>query len=167
MHCALQNYYKIFDNEAAELLKNINIYHPYGSVGLLPKNRQSAGMPFGEEPNSKQLLDLANGIKTFTEGTDPESSEILEIRKYMGAANKLIFLGFAFHKLNMQLISPENIKSKKDVTKCLATTYEISDSDKEEIGEQISKLYDGKITVKMTNSKCCAFFTEFWRNLTF
>lgn len=171
IYYALQNYYKIPGNEAAELVKNINIYHPYGNVGSLPWINHNGGMEFGAEPEAIQLLKLAQKIKTFTEGTDPASSEILEIKRHMGSANRLVFMGFAFHKLNMQLISPDNPKnrgkSKSNMLKCFATTYEISDSDKEVIEEQIGALYSGRIKVRMANLLCGAFFTEFWRSLAF
>ncbi len=36
LYYALQIYYKLPGPEAAGLVKNINIYHPYGSVGTLP-----------------------------------------------------------------------------------------------------------------------------------
>jgi len=165
---ALQNYYKLSEAEAAEQVKNINIYHPYGDVGTLPWINQNGAMGFGAEPNSQKLLDLSQKIKTFTEGTDPKSSEILEIRKHMGVADRVVFLGFAFHKLNMQLITPEYVDdSNNSKVKCFATTYGISNSDKEVIDEQIKKLYRDEIGVSMANLLCGEFFTEYWRSLSF
>ncbi len=168
LYFALQNYYKISGEEAAELVKTINIYHPYGEVGSLPWIDRNEAMEFGAVPNSKQLLDLSHKIKTFTEGIDPESSDILEIRRHTASANKLVFMGFAFHKLNMQLISPDKLKNLERLNvKCFATTYGISDSDKEVIDEQISGLYGKKIIVRMANLACSDFFKEFWISLAF
>lgn len=168
LYFALQNYYKISGEESARLVKTINIYHPYGDVGSLPWIDHNEAIGFGDIPPCKQLLDLAHKIKTFTEGTDPESSEILEIRKHIASANKLVFMGFAFHKLNIQLISPEKLKNVESLNvKCFATTYEFSDSDKEVIEEQIWGLYGKEIKVRMVNKKCHDFFTEFWRSLAF
>jgi hypothetical protein len=167
IYYALQNYYRISGTEAAEIVKNINIYHPYGNVGTLPWMDQNGAMEFGVEPNANQLLDLSQKIKTFTEGTDPEASKILEIRKRMGVAQRLVFLGFAFHKLNMQLITPELLLSPTKETQCFATTSGISDSDKEVIDEQIKELYRGNIKVNMTNMYCGNIFAEYWRSLSF
>jgi hypothetical protein len=164
---ALQNYYRISGVEAAELVKNINIYHPYGDVGTLPWVDQNGAMEFGVEPNANQLLELSKKIKTFTEGTDPKASKISEIRKHMGIANRVVFLGFAFHKLNMQLITPEFPLSPIKEAKCFATTSGISDSDKEVIDEQINELYRGRIKVNMANMYCGDFFAEYWRSLSF
>ncbi|MDD5491333.1 MAG: hypothetical protein PHV60_01465 [bacterium] len=168
---ALQNYYRIKAEEAAERIKNIKIYHPYGSVGSLPWMGTNGAMEYGAQPNPKQLLELYEKIKTYTEGTDPESSEIKEIKKSMCFANKLVFLGFAFHKLNMELISSRLLK-KKDVIStidCFATTYKISDSDKNIIKKQIVELYDKNrnIIINMADLKCTDFFKEFWRSLAF
>ena len=168
IYCSLQNYYRISGDEAGELIKSINIYHPYGIVGSLPWVNNSGPMEFGAELNSAQLLELAHKIKTFAEGTDPDSSDILKIRRHMSLANRLVFLGFAFHKLNMQLILPERSEAVRNIeVKCFATTKDISDSDKEVIEEQIDDLYPGRIRVKMTNRSCSEFFTEFWRSLAF
>lgn len=164
---ALQNYYKLTEEESAELIKNINIYHPYGDVGTLPWVDRNEAVEFGAELNSVQLLKLSHKIKTFTEGTNPESSEILEIRKHMGRANRVVFLGFAFHKLNMQLISPNHDDAGNSVVKCFATTFGISKSDEEVIDEQLQKLYDVLVKVNMANLPCGGFFTEYWRSLSF
>lgn len=165
---ALQNYYRISQDEAAALVKCINIYHPYGCVGSLPWNGHDDSMEFGAAPSATKLLQLVQKIKTFTEGTDPKSSEISAIKQKMSLAHRLIFLGFAFHKLNMQLLEPENHKNI-DTTqwKFYATTYGISESDKEVISEQISVLYKVKMNTKMANLTCKDFFTEFWRSLAF
>lgn len=165
---ALQNYYRLTEGEVIELVKNINIYHPYGVVGTLPWVDQNGAMEFGAEPRSTQLLELSKKIKTFTEGTDPGSSEILEIRKHMRIADRVVFLGFAFHKLNMQLITPEQVDGtiNSDI-RCFATTLEISSSDKEVIEAQIKELYSGGIIVNMANLTCADFFKEYWRSLSF
>ncbi|MDQ1353012.1 MAG: hypothetical protein QG657_3318, partial [Acidobacteriota bacterium] len=105
IYYALQDYYRISEREAAELVKAINIYHPYGNVGTLPWQKRHLGsnknmvMEFGKEPNPVQLSELSKNIKTFTEGTNPQSSEISEIRRHMSIANRVVFLGFAFHPM--------------------------------------------------------------------
>lgn len=168
LYHALQNYYRVSDSEAAELIKLLSIYHPYGSVGLLPWYGQGGAMEFGAEPNANQLLELTNKIKTFTEGTDPGSSDILAIKEHVCQADKLVFIGFAFHKLNMQLISPDNCERiDKKEPKCYATTFGISESDKKVISEQICHLYNTNVGVNMANLACSAFFSEFWRSLAF
>jgi hypothetical protein len=86
----------------------------------------------------------------------------------MGVAERVVFLGFTFHKLSMQLITPEHIDdTKSSEVKCFATTYGISNSDKEVIDERIKELYRNEIRVNMANLCCGEFFTEYWRSLSF
>jgi len=126
---ALIEEYDISFDKALELIQKINIYHPYGKVGdiLYPHNQfieliltnidgenfhvsslQSIeGTMFGEdEPTPEKLSRIANNIKTFTESTDDETSQA--IKKDILLAGRLIFLGFAFHELNMKIINIES-----------------------------------------------------------
>jgi len=168
LYNALINYYKIPDEELVELIKNIRIYHPYGIAGTLPWLDKNGAMAFGVEPKPAQLLELSQKIKTFTEGTDPESSEILEIRNHMQLADRVVFLGFAFHKLNMQLIAPPQVdRTSNSMIKCFATTNGISNSDTEVIKDQIQELYNRPIQIQTANLVCAAFFSEYWRSLAF
>jgi len=161
---ALQNYYKLTKEKAIELLKSIKMYHPYGDVGTMI----GRSIKFGGEPTAEQLLELSQKINTFAEGTDPESSEILKIREHMGKAKKLVFLGFAFHKLNMQLITPGNEFDKSDpMVKCFATTHGISANDQDIIKKQIKEMFQFDINVYLRDIKCFEFFNEFRRSLSF
>jgi hypothetical protein len=170
---ALQEYYNISADESAELVKNINIYHPYGKVGNLPWENSDRKIAFGAEPNHQQLLELSQKIKTFTEGTDPAESEIIAIRNHMSLANKVVFLGFAFHKLNMALITPTSFDHTNSTLKCFATAYGVSDSDKAVIEGQIKGLYQSnasyqnEIKVNMANLTCGKFFADYSRSLSF
>jgi len=167
MFNALKNYYRISETETTEIMKCINIYHPYGSVGSLPCFSNIDSMKFGAEPNAQQLLTLAEEIKTFTEGTDPNSSDILEIRRHMGVAQRLVFMGFAFHELNMKLIVPKYEDGNRTRPKCYATTYLISKSDQVVVRSRINGLYGSVIDTKMEDLTCADFLKEFWRSLAF
>jgi hypothetical protein len=168
IYFALQNYYKVSAEVAANLVTRIRIIHPYGSVGTLPWIERNNSVQFGLDPHPEQLLQIASQIKTFTEGTDPDSSEIIEIRNVMAETDRLVFVGFAYHKLNMQLISPEQDSGEnKSKINCYATTLGISASDKEFITEQIKSIYQRDIKIKMSDSTCGNFFNEYWRSLSF
>lgn len=164
---ALQNYYKINQSEAAEIVKHMSIYHPYGHVGHLPWVQAKDFMGFGELPSGQSLLALVNQIKTFAEGTDPESSEILEIKQHMAKVSHLIFLGFAFHKLNMKLLAPAANVKGFNIVRCFATTYQLSESNKEAISQKIRSLYSAEVGVRMADLQCNAFFNEYKNSLEF
>ena len=164
---ALQNYYKINETEAAELVKCINFYHPYGQVGYLPWQQHQSSVGFGETPNAQKLLLLSNQIKTFAEGTDTNTSEITEIKEHMAKVSHLIFLGFAFHKLNMKLLTPTPNLKGFNVVRCFATAYHLSESNKEAITEKIRGLYSSEVGIKMANLQCYEFFNEYKNSLEF
>lgn len=170
---ALQVYYQITKDESAEIIKNINIYHPYGSVGFLGWQKKYLTIGFGDIPTPDLLIDCAKRIKTFTESTDPSESEIIAIRDHMANANKLVFLGFAFHKLNMRLISP-NVDESKSIPHVFATAYGVSKSDQDVINGQIKVMYRKNLTatspelhIGMADCDCNSFFSEYWRSLSF
>ncbi len=168
MFHAFINYYRVSEQESSELVSLINIFHPYGKVGHLPWQNRDGATDFGEDPNTQKLLTLAESIKTFTEGNNPESSDLVAIRDKISNTNRLVFMGFAFHKLNMGLLKPPIIsRSGLSGIKCFATTLGISQSDKEVIGDQISELYESVIESNMANVTCKDLFTEFWRSLSF
>ena len=103
---ALKRYYNLDISEAAELIGSIEIYHPYGLVAPLPWASTTGSIEFGGQPKPAQLFSLINRIKTFTEETSSDSNEIINIRNLLiNQNNNLIFLGFAFHKLNLDLLT--------------------------------------------------------------
>lgn len=115
----LRSYYDIDEAEAADVVKGIEIYHPYGSVGSLPYLDGEHPIQFGEMPHARTLPILASQIRTFTEGTNEKSSDIVAIRRHMQTALRLVFLGFAFHSRNMDLLQPkQHLKDRKVFATC-------------------------------------------------
>jgi len=166
---ALQNYYKISESRAAELLNSVQFFHPYGSVGALPWQGQSNVIPFGGDVHHDALLDNARQIKTFTEGTDPESSEICEIRNCIDSSDCLVFLGFAFHKLNMQLLRPSNPTfDAKETKRNFATALGLSEFDCNSISLEICSMRAcmSEQTVLRNDLTCNAIFSEFTRGIS-
>jgi len=168
LYYSLKNVYRLSDEHATNIVNNINIYHPYGVVGNLPWQSNQDSIAFGGEPNQNLVIKLANKIKTFTEGTNPESSEISEIRSSMLNAEIVLFLGFAFHRLNMQLITPDHSTGKvARSTSYYATAIGISDSDIDAVKEDIKALSkSGNVSINVRNDKkCCDIFHEYKRSL--
>jgi len=167
LYNSLQNYYGIQPEEASKLINEIEIYHPYGVVGSLPwQGGQS--IKFGEKPDPQQLLELASQIKTFTEGTDPNSSDILAIRKNVAEADNIIFLGFAFHKLNMILMSPDTkLLDLSGPTTYFGTAQGISDSDCKIIKAELTHFKGNYKEININNKlNCASLFKEYWRSLS-
>jgi hemerythrin superfamily protein len=136
LYHALKTYYPITDQESADLINGMEIYHPYGTVGNLPWQSGKSGKEFGSDINPKNLIDSAASIKTFTEGTDPESPEIGGIQTAILKTQMVVFLGFGYIDLNLDLLAPKSIKSRERKhihASLLGTAYDISDSNRDAI----------------------------------
>ncbi len=89
LYHSIRNYYGLSDDRAAYLVSVIKIFHPYGTVGTLPWSLHQHQVwplhqhpvPFRDEPAALDLVRLAGQIKTFTEGTDPEASDVKTVSR--------------------------------------------------------------------------------------
>jgi hypothetical protein len=128
---ALLTYYSLTELQAESIASKVSILHPYGSVGRMRFETGGSGIDYGEQPVSDDLLKSAEGIKTFTESTDPAAEEIKTLRESIANAKTLVFLGFGFHPMNLELLygqtTPERNSRNCDV---LGTAKGISDSNK-------------------------------------
>jgi hypothetical protein len=169
----LKSYYSLTLDEAQAAVRKLKIYHPYGKVGDLPwivNNTNS--LDFAELQATNQLIYAFKGIKTFTEQIE-EGDELKAIRQEIADSETLIFLGFAFHEMNMQLLTP----SVKPITKrVFATTKGISNGDLEVVNQQIRKLLQRRLTGPEMGTgfrfyhgnslTCTELFDEFWRSIS-
>lgn len=166
---SLQTYYGIDPDRAAALVRGIEIYHPYGTVGKLPWYERKYAVDFGAELRPNQLVDLASQIRTFTEGTDPNSSDVVAIQKGMGESRIILFLGFAFHRLNLQLLRPpkKSLRNPHEV-RYFGTAKGISGSDCNIITSQLVELGStSPENIALRNDLTCSqLFREYWRSLS-
>lgn len=108
--------------EAAKLVSSIPIKHVFGTMGHLP-GLPTAGEPqtiFGEV-NASSIWRAARGIKTFTE--EIGSDHMFEIRRLVSDADRIVFLGFHFHRPNMDILFEGGWPRDRQV---YATTYKMS-----------------------------------------
>ena len=174
LYHSIQNYYGLSDDDAASLVNAIEIFHPYGTVGSLPWTDGDAPTRFGAEPDANKLAALAGQIKTFTEGTNPDASDVEAIRDHVAEAATLVFLGFSFHPQNMDLLRRRGDNSGMQNRNCYGTAHGISRADRSVIGRDIKRvcsvsLYTAPspITIQLEDLTCAEFFEYFWRSLSF
>src|SRR5579872_3061022 len=86
--------------------RNLNIIHPYGKVGNLPWQSRENAVRFGGEPMEDSLATISQNIRTYNEQIET-NGELLQVRKQISKAGRIIFLGFHFHKQNMHLLTAE------------------------------------------------------------
>jgi hypothetical protein len=168
LYHGLQNYYGIDGDRAKDLLRHLSVFHPYGSVGELQWQRNDIGVEYGGSPSAAKLLSLAGGIKTFTEGTDPNSSEIQSIRQHLQSATTVLFLGFAYHGMNLKLLKPESPHSLPADVRYFGTAFGMSDSDCALVREDLAALASANPAriVLRKDLKCGPFLREYWRSLS-
>ena len=139
-------------------------------VGSIPWLQSNNLVPFGHDPHPQQLLNLTNQIKTFTEGMDESPSDVKAIRSHVAQAERMVFLGFAFHPLNLELLLPESDVSSriKPHRRLYATAFGISEGNKNVILEELARktsLSNGPISIR-TDLKCGGLIREYFRSLS-
>lgn len=169
LHSALQNYYGMTSEAAANALTSLAIHHPYGAVGTLPWAGTGQGIEFGETVHARQLVALMSQLRTFTEGTQTDTSDVGAIRSTMLNAERVAFLGFAFHRLNLELLLGDSNASKSmRANHVYATALGLSNSDAGLIAQDLAKVGGheiGDIQIR-TDLSCSQLFQEYWRSLS-
>lgn len=166
---ALQTHYRMGADQADAIVNGISIVHPYGQVGYLPgmTNHGSPPTAFGAKPAASELLDISKSLKTFTEGVDPTSDSLARIRSIIQTAERIVFLGFAFHPINMKLLNPGAAKS--NASSAYATGKGLSVPD----ARLIKELLKSTIAPHLKNldiaigKSCLELFFEYGRSLSF
>lgn len=166
----LKGYYGIPMADAEQLVKNIEIYHPYGTVGDLPGwSLGRREVPFGSEVDAETLVDVAGKLKTFTERV-AEDESLSKMRTLVATADRLVFLGFAYWRMNLDLIMPIGNTSRERESNriCFGTILQMSESNEGQVRTElgIRRKLDPK-SVTLSNTPCSAFIDEHSRSLSF
>ncbi len=90
-------------SRAREIVAQATVLHPYGSLGPLDSKAD-----YGQELDQIDIGSVSDGIRTFSE--EIGSQEHADIRALVGQAERLVFLGCAYHRQNLDLIRPTTNK---------------------------------------------------------
>jgi hypothetical protein len=153
---------------AYSVVNKLTVHHPYGSIGPLQWQNEHHWAPFGVEVEHPDvLLRMADGIRTFTEEVaDP--ARLSELRKLVADARNVVFLGFAFHPQNLELLKPTSIVEPKRI---YGTVMGVSDPDRHVIEETLRIMF-GKPkklrvqTIDLHTGTCASLFDTYSRTLT-
>ncbi len=119
--------------EAAETTRSIKILRPYGSLGEL-RSLYPSGIPFGHIGGGLQAQ--AQNIKTYTEQNhDPEL--IASAKTALAEAKTVMFLGFGFHKQNLDILQLPGSTNFKTI---FATAKDIDKENHDAISERLLRL---------------------------
>jgi hypothetical protein len=168
LHHAIRHSYTADHEQAASVLKNLEIIHPYGSVGHLEWQEQTGATQFGMRVTGQGLLSIAKQIMTFSESLESKTSEVETIRERVREAKKVVFLGFGFHPLNMDLLRPRARPSQSSPAPFVfCTGAGCSPNDviplRHEIGSLFGRSYEA---VELEFGKTCfQLYGDHWRRL--
>jgi hypothetical protein len=97
---AVKGRYGESDEQCATVVAKIRIVHVHGTLGPLPW-QESGGRPYGPPHGFGPLMDAARRIKIVYEGADSDP-EFEQARALIREAKRIYFLGFGFHKDNVE-----------------------------------------------------------------
>lgn len=139
---AIMQYYNVDAKTSASMLSHLRVYHPYGTVGSLPYRGAESQTHFGATLEPNHIIQLSANINTFTEGSSKPEAELFEMRGALSQAQQIIFLGFAFHDINMNLLCEPKSEIKKDfIPRIFATAVGHSPSNTEEIISMLTRRF--------------------------
>ncbi len=132
----LATYFVIPAADAQAITSTLQIYHPYGRIGELPWQRSDAnGLDFGADASGEVLIEAAQQLRTFTERAS-DFNMINEMKSHLTIADKIIYLGFSFGPMNMELMRPSGKSAARTV---LATCLGVSEPNRRRIDSLILK----------------------------
>ena len=163
---SLANYYGLGLEQIRELMPKLTIHRPYGIAGKLPW--QEGNLPAVEFGGGQVIgtAQAASQIRTFTEQVE-EGEDLRRIRAAVQDAERIVFLGFAFHRQNLDLLAARAMPSAE----VLATAYEVSKSDQAVIEQEVATAFEledstTERNIELADATCAALFKDYWRTLT-
>ncbi len=134
---ALQQWYGIPSEEAADLVSELKIYHPYGTVGELKTSINSKGFAFGEELEERGLVIAAKNIQTYSTEQIENPKLFSDVKRAIAEAKTIVFLGFAYGEENIKILRPEE---PGKVERMFGTTYEMPKHKAGQVKNRMGKL---------------------------
>jgi hypothetical protein len=158
---ALQKLYGIGTQEAEDIVAALSIDHPYAVI--------DPTVEFGSA--QADYAKLAGGIKTYTEQIG-DADVLRTLSNKIPDAEHVVFLGFAYHDQNMNLLTPP--KPIPDLRRIFGTAFGMSDSDIDVVGHQIDEWFERRdkrayrsTMIRLENKlKCADLFDHYAKSLT-
>lgn len=166
LYYALRTYFDLTPEIAQQLVLGANIHHPYGLVGKIHASPTPEYFlsEFGQATNANSLLQIADELKTFTEGTDEKASEIDVIRRAINDADQIVFLGFAYHDLNLELLNPSNPSRRRIATTIYGTALDISGPNQVVIENKLTAIGGPDIT--LVDCTCSKLLSDYQQRIS-
>ena len=159
-HAIAQNYHTSI-HEARELVKQLVIYRPYGSVGAY-FGAAADVVEFGNTTQNIKLDKIIATLRTYTEQIE-DSKSLNAIREAIFEASVLVFLGNAFHPTNMKLLTVQ--KNDQVHKRFYFTRKGISDNDLNVVRATLSAISPGLTPTFHQANECRDLFSDYRMSL--
>ncbi|MEH2700251.1 hypothetical protein GFL93_09250 [Rhizobium leguminosarum bv. viciae] len=133
----LENYFRISADHAQNLTRKLKVFHPYGQVGRLPWQGGGISVAYGAELSSRTLPQIAGQIRTFTERVDDDAM-LEEMRGYLALAEQVIYLGFSYGQMNMELLT---IPACSVYKRLFGTTFRMSPANVQAVQARVEQSF--------------------------
>ncbi|MBX4966154.1 hypothetical protein HJA93_01360 [Rhizobium binae] len=161
MH-ALANYFRIDHQEAQTLVHQLRIEHPYGQVGRLPWQKPRGSIAFGKEFQAQELPEIATQIRTFTERI--EDGDMLDrTRRLISEAEVVVYLGFSYGDMNMELLSVEQAGERSIYGTSLGISAPNKKVTERDIINSMGPDRDAVKSVELADMTCADFLRAYWK----
>jgi hypothetical protein len=105
---SLLNWHGRSGDDCIEKFTKLPIIHVYGQLGTIPYPQRGCRQyrPLGEDERKEleAVFDAAHGLTLLHE----KASDLVEARKLLEVAERICFLGFSYHRLNLARLKLEN-----------------------------------------------------------
>lgn len=134
----LMTTYGIDEQAASSLVRKLEMFRPYGSVGSFWQEDDNfiefGGLCAENNESAKRLAELSFEIKTYNE--KEEDIELYSlIKTAVNQASTLVFLGFGFHEQNMEVLRPKGLKGLDHIKNIYASMMGVSPNDRSRLKE--------------------------------
>jgi hypothetical protein len=154
---ALQNRYGKTEKECSEKLNSIPIIHIHGKLGELPW-QSSEFVQYGGEGTTPSSISIARkNIRIIHEEIEADN-QLKKAHALMNQANRIFFLGFGYHRLNVSRLQPGFASSSYG--KVHGTAFRLEEREK----HFISTLFRGAARISLADSHTDTL--KFLRNST-
>lgn len=141
------------DPVIVEAIQSLEVLHPYGTLGPLPWQGKRS-VPYGG--GHLDLAAVYPSIRTYSEQLE-DRSELEKIERAVHDAETIVFLGFGFHKQNVDLLSGPTTSERKDV---FATACGVANSQRRAFEARIRAGISKDANIRMEDATCDKFFAD-------
>ncbi|POO55033.1 hypothetical protein CTT39_17465 [Agrobacterium rosae] len=128
---------------AHTIVSEMDIIHPYGTLGLLPSRFRGGAdekhVPFAPEMD-RNAWQMIKDLKIFTE-REHDAEVLQRIRHSVAYSDNLIFMGFGFASQNMELLDTRTITDQAPRKRVYVSGRGISPEDEAEVQSRIKGIF--------------------------